>query len=158
MLLAGTLLGLILAGCANSVTPTTPPTRTVSPSDQAIDVCPLVPDMDAIVGRAAAAPPSGFTIGAIDRCIWVYGSDPSRYVGVSVGPVGSHADGIDAFGEGESLESLGDDARWWSATQTLSVAIGDRSFQVDIRLGQAPAPAPKDLAVAIAQRVLGRLR
>ena len=154
-LLAGTLAGLILAGCAGPLTPTTPPTPVASPSALALEVCALVPDMDAIVGLAAKAPPSGFTIGQVDRCLWVYDTDPSRYVGVSVAPLGAHAAGVEAFGDGDSIDSLGDDARWWSTTQTLSVAIGDRSFQVDIRLAQADAA--QDLAVAVARRVLERL-
>ncbi len=137
------------------MTSPTSPTPVVSPSALALEVCALVPDMDAIVGLAAKAPPSGFSIGQVDRCMWVYEMDPSRYVGVSVAPLAAHAEGVEAFGDGTSIDSLGDDARWWSTTRTLSVAIGDRSFQVDIRLAQAVAG--QDLAVAVARRVLEHL-
>jgi hypothetical protein len=115
-------------------------------------VCDIVADMDALVGRTAVAAPSSYTVGSSERCLWVYVTDPSRYVALTVGESSSHADTIASFGEGEVIDSVGQDARWWEANRTLSVVEGDRSLQVDLQLDDAADP--KALAVSIARAAL----
>ena len=115
-------------------------------------VCSLVPDMDALVGLTAVAPPAGYTSGSSDRCLWPYGSDPSRYVGVTVGPAALHGTTIGVLGEGESVSGVGDGARWFAAARTLSVAWGNRTLQVDFEL--ADDAGSRDLAVTIAGRAI----
>lgn len=87
--------------------------------------------------------------------MWVVARDPSRYVGLSVGPAANHAATIDALGDGESVDGIGDDARWWQTARTLSVAVGDRSFQVDLQLNDGEAT--RELAVALARQALEAL-
>jgi hypothetical protein len=115
-------------------------------------VCELVTDMDSILGRTAVAPPSSYTVGSSERCLWVYVTDPSRYVALTVGPGSSHAATIESFGESEVVEGLGDEARWWEDNRTLSVVFGDQALQVDLQLDDAPSPM--DLAVSIARSAL----
>ena len=117
--------------------------------------CALVPDMASILGREPIAPPDGYSIGGNDRCMWVIGRDPSRFVGLTIGPSANHASTIDALGQGVSIASLGDDARWWSGTRTLSVAVGDGSFQIDLQLDAADAT--RATAEAIAREVVKAL-
>ncbi len=109
--------------------------------------------MDALVGRTGAVEPSSYTVGASERCLWVYTTDPSRYVALTLGGSASHAATIESFGEGEVVDSLGDEARWWNTNRTLSVLDGERSLQVDVQLDDAADP--KALAVSIAQAALG---
>ena len=114
-----------------------------------------MPNLGAIVGREPIASPNGFSTPTGDRCQWVLGRDPSRYVGLTLGPARNHGSTIDAFGAGEPVEGLGDDARWWAANRTLSVVTGERSFQVDLQLDAGDVtPA---LAEAIATEVLSGL-
>ena len=117
--------------------------------------CSLVTDLTAAVGRPPIASPNAYAVGATERCMWVVARDPSRYVGVSVGPAINHASTIDAFGEGESVAGLGDDARWWPAARTLSVALGDRSLQVDLQLDEAMVT--REVAEAVARQALEAL-
>jgi hypothetical protein len=117
-------------------------------------VCDLVPDLDGILGRTAVASPSGFTTGGHDRCLWVYQANPSRSVGLTVGPRASHDKTVAAFGDGEAVPGLGEDARWWPGSRTLSVAAGERSFQIDLQLDE---PDAAELANRVAERVLARL-
>jgi hypothetical protein len=112
--------------------------------------CSLIPDIAVVIGRAPIAAPNGYTVGATQRCMWVMSRDPSRYVGLSLGSDANHGATIDALGDGEAVEGLGDDARWWAASRMLSVATGDLSLQVDLQLD--PAEATKDLAVELARR------
>ena len=84
--------------------------------------------------------------------MWVIARDPSRYIGLSVGPAANHAATIAAFGAGEAVAGLGDDGRWWPAARTLSVALGDRSIQVDLQLDGASAT--RDRAEAIARQAI----
>ena len=58
------------------------------------------------------ASPNAYAVGATERCMWVVARDPTRYVGLSVGPAANHGATIDAFGDGEAVEGLGHDARW----------------------------------------------
>jgi len=134
----------------------TPPTENTPPSiaPSAGSVCAIVADMDALVGRTVAVDPSSYTVGASERCLWVYLTDPSRYVALTLGGSASHAATIQSFGEGEVVESLGDEARWWGGTKTLSVLDGERSLQVDLQLDDAADP--RALAVSIAQAALAQ--
>ena len=118
-------------------------------------VCAFVPDMAGAVGREPIAPPDGYSLGGNDRCMWVLGRDPSRYIGLTVGPAANHASTIDALGPGEDVAGLGDGATWWARSRTLSVATGDRSFQVDLQLD--PGEVTQELAVAIARQVIASL-
>jgi hypothetical protein len=135
----------------------TPPIVAPSPSSPspAGSVCGIVADMDALVGRTAAAAPSSYAVGSSERCLWVYVTDPSRYVALTVGEPATHAVTVQSYGDGEIVEGLGDDARWWATNKTLSVLIGDRALQVDLQLDDAADP--KALAVSIAQAALGQL-
>jgi hypothetical protein len=114
--------------------------------------CSLVPDMDTLVGRTAVAAPSSYALGGRERCIWAYASDPSRFVGLTIGDASGHAATIASFGEGETVEGLGEDARWWAANQTLSVVRETQSLQLDLQLDDLSDP--RALAVSIAQRAL----
>lgn len=111
--------------------------------------------MDQLVGRPAIAAPSGFTVEGLDRCIWSYQADPSRYVSLTVGPAQTHASSIDAFGAGESVGGVGQDGRWWPLLRTLSVVDGDRAFQVILTLNEPDAW--EELALGIARSVLENL-
>ena len=149
------LLAVGIAACGGP-TPTPPP-ESAAPSVQpsAGSVCGVVADMDSLVGRTALAAPSSYTVGSSERCLWVYVTDPSRYVALTLGEPSSHAATIESFGEGELVDGVGDEARWWEANTTLSVIVGDRSLQVDLQLDDAADP--KALAVSIAQAALERL-
>jgi hypothetical protein len=135
----------------------TPPPESAPPSIEpsAGSVCGIVADMDALVGRTAVAAPSSYTVGSSERCLWVYVTDPSRYVGLTLGEPASHAATIQSFGDGEVVDGLGDEARWWDANRTLSVLDGERALQVDLQLDDAADP--KALAVSIAQAALVEL-
>ena len=153
VLVAG--MAVVAVSCGVSSTSSGPP-PTPSPGASAASlVCALVPDMAGVVGREPIAPPDGYSVGGNDRCMWVLGRDPSRYVGVTMGPAANHATTIDALGPGEEVTGLGDGARWWATSRTLSVAVGDRSFQVDLQLD--PGDVTQELAVAIARQVLAGL-
>jgi hypothetical protein len=130
------------------------PPGSPSPSVASVSACSLVPEMDEAVGRTAVTPPSGFEVAGRNRCTWVYANDPARYVGITTGPRTNHDDAIGAFGPGEAVPGLGDDARWWPNTRTMSVAVGERSFQVDLQLDAAEAT--RELAVVIATHAVGR--
>ena len=151
-LLAGAALAM--AGCAPtpSPPPTSPPPGATSGP---LAACALVPGLGTLVGREPIASPNGFSTPTGDRCQWVLARDPSRYVGLTLGPARNHGATIDAFGPGETVEALGDDARWWAANRTLSVVTGERSFQVDLQLDAAEVTLP--LAEAIAAAVLSEL-
>ena len=146
----GALIMVVVVACGNP-SPTPPP----SVAGETKLACSLVPDMDTLVGRPAVAEPSSYAVGGRERCIWAYASDPSRYVGLTLGDAAGHAATIVGFGEGESVEGLGDDARWWAANQTLSMAVGQQSIQVDLRLDDLPDPG--SLAISVANAALERL-
>jgi hypothetical protein len=136
--------------------PTSPPeSAKASIEPSAGSVCSIVADMDALVGRTAVAAPSSYAVGSSERCLWVYVTDPSRYVGLTLGEPASHAATIQSFGDGEAVEGLGDEARWWDANKTLSVLDGERALQVDLQLDDTADP--RALAVSIAQAALGQL-
>jgi hypothetical protein len=137
---------LLLAACGE-----TPPSAPPSALGVA-GACSLVPDMDALIGLTAVAPPASYTSGSSDRCLWPYGNDPSRYVGVTVGPAALHGATIGVLGEGESVDGVGDGARWYATARTLSVQWGNRTLQVDFEL--ADDAGSRELAVAIAERAL----
>ena len=118
--------------------------------------CGLISDVAAAVGRAPIASPNPIAIGATQRCLWVVARDPSRFIGLNVGPAANHAATIEAFGDGEVVDGLGDDARWWAAARTLSVAVGNRSIQLDLQLDAAEAT--RDVAEALARQALEGLR
>lgn len=146
------LIVLVLGGCGG---PTPSPSALPSVAAEANLACALVPEMDALVGRTAVAAPSSYTIGGRERCLWAYASDPSRFVGLTVGDAGGHAATVESFGEGEAVAGLGDDARWWAANQTLSVARGSQSIQLDLQLDDLADP--RSLAVSIVQTALEHL-
>lgn len=138
---------LVVAACGDPA-PSPPPSV-----ETAIKLaCSLVPDMDTLVGRTGVAAPSSYALGGRERCIWAYASDPSRFVGLTVGDASGHAATIASFGEGETIEGLGEDARWWAANQTLSVARDTQSIQLDLQLDDLSDP--RALAISIAQRAL----
>jgi hypothetical protein len=152
------LAGLVLGGCGASLPSSSFPAASPAavPSEvAAVDACGLVPGMDALLARTAVAPPSAVRIAPNERCTWVYGSNPSRDVSLTVGPAANHGATIDAFGDGERVEAGGDDARWWPGNRVLSVASGGRSVQVAIRL--EPEAPGRELAVAIAAEAIRRL-
>jgi hypothetical protein len=133
------------------------PSAIASPvaSHEVFAVCSLLPDPVAAFGRAPIASPNTFTVGANDRCLWVLERDPTRYVGVTLGPAANHDATIAAFGPGEPVAGLGDAALWWEGNKTLSVVAGDRNIQVDLNL--RPADATRQLAEAVASQALGTL-
>ena len=145
--------GVVACGGPSPTAPPESAQTSVEPS--AGSVCGIVADMDALVGRTAVAAPSSYSVGASERCLWVYLTDPSRYVAVTLGPPSTHEATIQSFGDGEAIEGLGDGARWWDANRTLSVLDGERALQVDLQLDDAADP--KALAVSIAQAALGQL-
>jgi len=111
--------------------------------------------MDNIVGKTAVGPPAGFTLNDVDRCIWTYGLNPSRYLTLSVTAAAAHSEAIQIFGEGEVVPNLGQDARWWPANESLSVLAGPINVQVDFEMDEADAS--RDLAVRIMQAALANL-
>ena len=155
------LLGLValVAVCCGGPAPSVAPSSRVPAASlpaaarlPAAGPCGLIADVAGAVGREPIASPNAYTIGSTERCMWVVARDPSRYIGLSVGPAANHAASIDAMGDGEPVEGLGDDARWWPAARTLSVAMGDRSIQVDLQLDDAEVT--RDLAVQLARQAL----
>jgi hypothetical protein len=151
---AATLAGAVLAGCAPTASPT--PAASAAPSPEGsrvrVAVCDLLTDPAAAFGRAPISSPSTFSVGPNDRCQWILERDPTRYVGLTLGPASNHQATIDAFGPGEAVPGLGDAALWWAGTKTLSVVTGTRNFQVDLRLDEADAT--RELALAVAAQVL----
>ena len=137
----------LAGGCSIQSSPT--------PALGSTAACSLVPDMDQLVGRPQIGSPSGYTIEGKSQCIWTYQADPSRHVSLTVGPAQTHGSSIDAFGTGQSIAGLGDDARWWPQIHGLSVARDDHAFQVNLALDEADAS--QDLAVSIARSVLEHL-
>jgi hypothetical protein len=137
----------LAGGCSVQSSPT--------PANGSTAACSLVPDMDQLVGRPQIGSPSGYTIEGKSQCIWTYEADPSQHVSLTVGPVQTHGSSIDAFGAGQSVAGLGDDARWWPQLHGLSVARGDRAFQVNLALDETDAS--QDLAVSIARSVVEHL-
>jgi hypothetical protein len=127
--------------------------NTASPTP--MGACGLVSNMDALVGKTAIDRPGGYSLNGFDRCTWVYGADPSRYVGVSFGPISGHSGAIDSLGPGEQVSGLGDDARWWAANHLLSVAMGQHSIQVDLQLSEAESN--RQLAESIARAALANV-
>jgi hypothetical protein len=144
------LMSIMVAACGGPAP--TPSMESVRASSTPSSVCDLVGDMDTLVGRTVIAAPSSYAVGSSERCLWVYMTDPSRYVALTVGAQASHADTIQSFGEGEVIDGVGDEARWWESNRTLSVVSGERSLQVDLQLDDAADP--KALAVSIAQAAL----
>lgn len=149
---------LLLVGCGQpAVTnvPGQPSSTAPAASAEASSACALVPDMDTIVGKVATVAPAEYQTNSLSRCTWVYATNPTRHVALNFGPASGHTDSITSFGQGEVVPGLGDDARWWAGTRTLSVAVGPKSFQINLEL--APADVSKDLAVAIARSAVGRV-
>jgi hypothetical protein len=153
---ASIVLAATIVACGSPAP--TPSIQSPPPSIEASagSVCAIVADMDALVGRTAAAAPSSYTVGSSERCLWVYVTDPSRYVALTLGEPSSHAATIQSFGDGEVVDGVGDEARWWESNRTLSVLIGERALQVDLQLDDAADP--EALAVSIAQAALEQLR
>lgn len=151
--LAGVAAALVAA--CGATTPSLSPTDPASVGLPDGGPCSLVTNVAAAVGRPPIASPNAYAVGATERCMWVVARDPSRYVGVSLGPAANHASTIDALGEGGAVAGLGDDARWWPAARTLSVALGDRSLQVDLQLDDAEAT--REVAEAVARQALEAL-
>ena len=145
----------VLAVACGAPTPPSPASPAVVGSPAPVAACGLVANMAAAIGHEALASPDGYRIGGNDRCLWVFGRDPSRFIGLTVGPAANHTTTVEALGAGETVEGLGDDAVWWPNARTLSVSTGDRSFQVDLQL-DAP-DVTRDLAVRIALQVLAAL-
>jgi hypothetical protein len=153
----------VVAACGATVTSPEPSSEAtaVAPSGAPAPLpaggpCGLIADVAAAVGRVPISSPNPRAVGATQRCLWVVARDPSRFVGLNVGPAANHAASIDALGDGEVVDGLGDDARWWAAARTLSVAVGDRSIQLDLQLDDAEAT--RDLAEALARQALEGLR
>jgi hypothetical protein len=140
------------SGPAPTAAPSAPPG---SGSPQPIGVCNLIPTMDEIVGKESIDLPAGYTLNDVDRCIWTYGLDPSRYLSLSIAVSSAHQAAIDAFGAGEHVAGLGADARWWPSNRTLSVSSGSDAIQVTLEL--EPADVSRDLAISIAQAALDGL-
>jgi hypothetical protein len=136
--------GIVIAtGCTSTPTPTP------------AAACGLVTNMDELVGRTAVGEPGAFTLNDVDRCLWTYANNPSRWVTVSVAAKAKHDEAIGAFGNGEAIPGLGEDARWWATNHLLSVATADAVLQVDLQLDDADAT--KELAVSIAEAALVNL-
>lgn len=146
--LAATLLSSLALAACGATAPTPEPT----PRLDGAGVCALIPDADSLVGRTTIAAPSGFTIGTVTRCLWVYDADPARNVGLNVGARSTHDDMIEAFGPGEAVPDLGDEAFWWASNRAISVVVGETAYQVDLQLESDEAT--RDLALALAQSVL----
>jgi hypothetical protein len=111
--------------------------------------------MDDIVGKESIGPPAGYTLNDVDRCLWTYGLDPSRFLTLSIALPQAHQDAIAALGEAEIVTGLGDDARWWPSNSTLSVAKGSNTIQVDLKLDASDDS--KALAISIAQAAVANL-
>lgn len=149
-------VALLAVACGSPPPPSpSPASPALTGSTRPVDACQLVPDVVAVVGREPVAAPDGYRIGTNDRCLWVFAQDPSRFIGLTVGPKGNHATTMEALGQGESVDGLGDAAAWWPNARTLSVSTGDRSFQLDLQLDEPEAT--RELAVAIATKVLAAL-
>lgn len=153
--IAATLAGAVVAACAPSTSPS-PASASLAPSPEGsrvrVAVCELLTDPTAAFGRAPISSPSTFSVGPNDRCQWVLERDPTRYVGLTLGPASNHQATIDAFGPGEAVPGIGEAALWWAGTKTLSVVVGTRNFQIDLRLDEADAT--RELALAVAAQVL----
>jgi hypothetical protein len=145
------LVVLVATGCS----PDTTASPTPAGSRQPVAVCGLVADVEAALGRAPIESPSTYTVGENDRCMWVVGRDPSRYIGLTVGPKGNHETTIAALGPGEAVAGLGDGAVWWGNARTLSVVDGEAAFQVDLQLDDAEAT--REVATGVAQQVVDAL-
>jgi hypothetical protein len=144
---------LVVVGCGDvAPSPSTSVLPAVAVSLPPGGPCALVADAAGAIGQQPITSPTAYEVGATQRCTWVVARDPSRYVGLSVGPASNHGATMDAFGDGEAVDNLADDARWWAAARTLSVVVGDRSFQVDLQL--AEPDATRDRAVDVARQVL----
>ncbi len=150
----GLTLGLVTAGCGQPA-PSALPAPSAAASLAPVAACNLVPAIGEAVGREPIASPNGYRVGGNDRCLWVISRDPSRFVGLTVGPLSNHATTVDALGPGESVEGLGDEAIWWASSRTISVAAGDRSFQVDLQLDEPDVT--RELAIAIGRQVLAAI-
>jgi hypothetical protein len=147
------LISLVLvAACTSAPAPAPTAAPSLSGSPQPIGVCNLIPTMDQIVGKDSIGLPAGYTLNDVDRCIWTYGLDPSRYLSLSIAANSAHQSAIDAFGPGEQVAGLGEDARWWPSNRTLSVSNGSEAIQVTLELD--PADVSKELAISIAQAAL----
>ena len=144
-----------LAACSPSSSPSPSPVPSPAGSHEPVAVCSLLTDPAAAFGRAPIASPSTFTVGVNDRCLWVLERDPTRHVGVTLGPAANHQATIGAFGPGEPVAGLGDAALWWAGNATLSVVTGDRNVQVDLNLDEAGATL--EMATAVVQQVLAAL-
>ena len=145
---AGLLVALIVVVASASCTST-------SPTPAPVDTCALVPNMDELVGHAAVDRPGAFTLNGVERCIWTYATTPARSVGISVANILAHGSAIETLGDGEPVPDLGNDARWWPGNHMLSIALGERSLQVDLQLDAAEST--RDLAVQIARAAIERL-
>jgi len=148
------LVALVAVACG-SPTPPSPASPDPAASAAPLAACGLVADVAGAVGQEPLASPDGYRMGGNDRCLWVFGRDPSRFIGLTVGPTANHTTTVEALGPGEAIEGLGDDAVWWPNARTLSVSTGERSFQVDLQL-DAPE-VTRELAVRIALQVLAAL-
>ncbi|HYI22914.1 MAG TPA: hypothetical protein VEX62_09795 [Candidatus Limnocylindrales bacterium] len=151
-LLATLVVGATLGACTSAPTPTVAPSNGPPGSPGLIGACQLVPDMDDIVGMDSVGPPAGYTLNDVDRCLWTYGLDPSRYVTLSIALEAVHHQAIGALGESESVADLGRDARWWPSNSTLSVLSGGNAVQVTLELD--PADNTRELAIGIAQAAI----
>ena len=145
------LVVLLAAGCSMDTTASPTPAG----SRQPVAVCGLVADVEAALGRAPIASPNTYTVGENDRCMWVVGRDPTRYIGLTVGPKANHEVTIAAFGPGEAVAGLGDGAVWWGNARTLSVVAGEVAFQVDLQLDDAEATL--EVATGVAEQVVDAL-
>jgi hypothetical protein len=155
VLLAG-LAASVVAGCSGGPSPSPSASSSPSPTQRGVAAaCALVTDVVGAVGREPIASPNGYSADGSDRCMWILGRDPSRYLGLTIGPSANHAATIDAFGAGQAVPDLGDDARWWEANRTLSVVFGDGSFQIDLHLD--PTEATRARAEAIARQIVSAL-
>lgn len=159
--LAGFLLALAVVACSTAPAPTAVPSTAApvnGPSDGPSDgptligACQLIPEVDEIVGQTSVGPPAGYTLNDVDRCLWTYGLDPSRYVTLSIALAAAHDEAIGALGESESVAELGGDARWWPDNSTLSVLSGGNAVQVTLEL--EPADNTRELAISIARAAM----
>lgn len=163
---AGLAAAVLLVGCGGPTPTARPeasdgvgrsaePAPSTAPPKPVADVCALAPDMAGIIGREPVAPPSSYTVGPAERCLWVYGRDPSRFVGVTVGGAATHEVTVATLGAGQAVEGVGDEASWWPNNRTLSVRAGARAFQVDLQLERGEVRP--EVAVSIAEQILRRL-
>ena len=150
----GIVVGLaivLVVGCS----PDSTASPTPAASRQPVTVCGLVADIEATLGRPPIESPSTYTVGENDRCMFIVGRDPSRYIGLTVGPKANHETTIAALGPGEAVAGLGDGAMWWGNARTLSVVDGEVAFQVDLQLDDAEAT--REVATGVAQQVVDAL-